>query len=69
MALMLIISSLLTISWLVYKIIKDRKKYDNTVYLKNLHTIKSFLIVIYSLDDYVTWVHRDEIKADYKICR
>ena len=65
MALILIISSIGIIAGVVYKILIDRKKYDNTVYLKNLLKIKSFLEKIYSLDDYVTWVHRDEIKANY----
>lgn len=65
MALILIISSIGIIAGVVYKILIDRKKYENTVYLKNLQTIKSFLEMIYSLDDYVTWVLRDQIKAKY----
>jgi len=65
MALILFILSVVIIAGVVYKFIIDSKKYKNNVYLKNLQTIKSFLEMIYSLDDYVTWVHRDKIKENY----
>jgi hypothetical protein len=51
MVFILIISSVIIIAGVVYKVLTDRKKYENDVYLKNLQTIKSFLEMIYSLDD------------------
>lgn len=66
MALRYIILSVIFISGIIYKILLDRKKYENTDYLKNLQTIKSFIDMINSIDDYVTWVHREQIKSDYE---
>lgn len=66
MALKLIIISVIFIAGIICKILIDRKKYEHTAYLKNLQIIKSFLAIIHSLDDYVTWVHRDQLKAEYK---
>ena len=65
MAIMLIILLVILITGIIFKILKDKKKYENELYLKNLETIKSFLEMIHSLNDYVTWVHRDQIKKEY----
>ncbi|NGM72841.1 UvrD-helicase domain-containing protein [Sphingobacterium sp. SGL-16] len=65
MSLRLIILFVIIIAGIVYKHFTDRKKYENVVYQKNLEIIKSFLDIIHSLNDYVTWVHRDHLKAEY----
>lgn len=41
------------------------KKYKSIDYLSNLQNITGFINLIQSLNDYVTWVQRDKIKATY----
>lgn len=43
----------------------EKKKYKNTTYLSNLQKVASFFVTIQSLDDYITWVQRDQIKSKY----
>jgi DNA helicase IV len=43
----------------------ERKKYSDTVYLSNLKLINEFIDLLQTLSDYVTWVHRDQIKSQY----
>lgn len=61
----LIILGAIAIACILYKLLSQKKKYENPVYLKNLQTIKIALDVISSLNDYVTWVRRDQIKSRY----
>lgn len=42
-----------------------KKRYKDTTYQENLKTILQFLNMIGSLNDYVTWVQRDQIKQRY----
>lgn len=42
-----------------------KKKYQETTYLSNLPLIALFFDTIQKLDDYVTWVHRDQIKTKF----
>lgn len=49
----------------VYGLISAKKKYENPIYVKNLKAVNEFLEYIRSLNDYVTWVHRDRLKAEY----
>jgi DNA helicase IV len=66
MILTLIIISTVIISLLiVYRQLTEKKKYQSTNYLYNLEQISSFFDKIEKIDDYVTWVHRDEIKAQF----
>jgi Superfamily I DNA and RNA helicases len=55
----------LLIIQIVYKLLSEKKKYENSTYLKNLKTINEFLAQVNSLNDYVTWVQRDRIKSEY----
>ena len=50
---------------IVFRQLPDKKKYQDTVYLGNLQLISEFIGLIQSLNDYVTWVQRDQIKTDF----
>lgn len=66
MILTLIIISAIIISFLiVYLQLTEKKKYQSTTYLSNLEQISLFFDTIQKLDDYVTWVCRDEIKTRF----
>lgn len=43
----------------------EEKKYQNPSYISNLNQIDSFFDTIQSLNDYTTWVQRDQIKSNY----
>lgn len=43
----------------------EKKKYQGTEYLRNLKQATKFLAHIQTLNDYVTWVQRDQIKSEY----
>lgn len=45
--------------------ILENKKYQDAVYLNNLQQIAEFIYILQSLNDYVTWIQRDEIKTKY----
>lgn len=63
MELTVIIIFVLMISFLI--IYRQRKKYKDTTYLSNLRLISLFFDKIQRLDDYVTWVQRDQIKIQF----
>jgi DNA helicase-4 len=66
MTLTLIIISAVIISFLiVYRLVTEKKKYQDTAYLSNLQQIAAFFDTIERLDDYVTWVQRDQIKTRF----
>ena len=50
---------------IVYQKLAEKKKYQDTIYLSNLEEIPLFFDTIQRLDDYVTWVQRDQIKARF----
>ncbi len=50
---------------IVFQQLSERRKYQDAVYLENLQLITEFIHRIQSLNDYVTWVHRDQIKTEY----
>lgn len=43
----------------------SKKKYSTPDYLSHLHLAKEFISLYHSLSDYITWPHRDQIKAQY----
>ncbi|MDC6390977.1 UvrD-helicase domain-containing protein [Maribacter sp. PR1] len=43
----------------------EKKKYQDNEYLRNLQLATKFLAHIQTLNDYVTWVQRDQIKSEY----
>lgn len=45
----------------------DKKKYENPVYLSNLQQIDRFFSSIDCINDYITWVHRDQLKSEYQL--
>src|SRR5690606_6591974 len=53
------------IVFVVYRILAEKKKYENPTYLRNQQTIDEFLTLVGSLNDYVTWVQRDQLKSEY----
>jgi len=60
-----IISIVLLVALIVYRQLVEKNKYKDTTYLSNLLQIVSFFETIQALDDYVTWVQRDQIKLKY----
>lgn len=68
---MILISSIISIAILVFLIIYrqslEKKKYQGAVYLSNLQQVFSFFDTIKTLNDYITWVQRDQIKSKYSI--
>lgn len=62
----LIIFSVVIISFLiVYLQLTEKNKYQAPTYVSNLEQITSFFLILHSLDDYVTWLHRDKIKSEF----
>lgn len=63
----LIITFLLSISLILFYLYikKEKNKYSNIVYLKNLQQIKDFIEQMNRFNDYVTWVEREQIKSNY----
>jgi DNA helicase-4 len=61
----IIIVIALLVTFIVYRQSLEKKKYQNTTYQYNLQQIASFFVTIQTLDDYVTWVQRDQIKSRY----
>ena len=52
-------------SLIVYRQLYENKKYIDIVYLNNLQHILEFNNIINALNDYVSWVQRDKLKANY----
>lgn len=55
----------LFVTFIVYRKSLEKKKYQDTTYLSNLQQIASFFDTIQVLNDYTTWVQRDQIKSKY----
>lgn len=55
----------LLVAFIVYRQSLEKKKYHDPIYLSNLQQIASFFDTIQALNDYVTWVQRDQIKSRY----
>ena len=60
-----IIVVVLLVTFIVYRQSLEKKKYHDTTYLSNLQQIASFFDTIQALNDYTTWVQRDQIKSKY----
>ncbi len=60
-----IIAVTLLVVFLLFHLSLEKKKYQDTAYLSNLQQIASFFDTIKTLNDYVTWLHRDQIKSKY----
>ena len=60
-----IIAILLVVTFIVFRQSLEKKKYKATAYLSALQKIASFFDTLRTLDDYVTWVQRDQIKSEY----
>jgi DNA helicase-4 len=62
----LLLGSVVVITFvMIFRYLSEKRKYQNPIYLQNLQLIIEFLGLIQSLDDYVTWVYRDQIKLKY----
>lgn len=63
---LLIITSIVILIFLIaYRQLSEKKKYKNDVYLNNLQQITEFNNIINALNDYVSWVQRDNLKTKY----
>lgn len=60
-----IIAIALLVAFISYRQSLEKKKYKDSTYLSNLQQISSFFDTIQSLNDYTTWVERDQIKLKY----
>lgn len=61
----IIIAIILLFSMLLYFYKVEKNKYEKPIFKEHLTHIDSFFEVIEKLDDYITWVHRDEIKNQF----
>jgi DNA helicase-4 len=61
----IIIAVALLVFLIVFRQSLEKKKYQDTTYLSNLQQIPLFFYTIQTLNDYVTWVQRDQIKSKY----
>ena len=60
---------LIVVLLLFFKQSLEKNKYRNIVYVNHLKEATQFIDHIQSLDDYVTWVQRDQIKSKYSNVR
>lgn len=58
-----IIAVAVLVAFIVYQQSLEKKKYLDTTYLSNLQQIASFFDTIQALNDYTTWMQRDQIKC------
>lgn len=58
-------SAILIGALIVYRQVTENKKYVETTYVANIVQIDLFFETIKRLDDYVTWVQRDQIKEQF----
>lgn len=62
----LLIVLVVTITFvIIFRHLSEKRKYQDPTYLQNLQKINEFIGLLESLDDYITWVYRDEIKVKY----
>lgn len=57
----------LLVAFIVYLQSLEKKKYHDSTYLSHLQQIASFFDTIQALNDYTTWMHRDQIKLKYLV--
>jgi len=62
-----IIVATLLVFYIVFRYILEKKKYKDPTYLSNIEQIGSFFRTIQKFDNYITWVHRDQIKSEYLV--
>jgi DNA helicase-4 len=60
-----VISILVLLFFIIFRQLLENKKYHNTFYISKLQQVHEFLHYIQTLEDYVTWVERDQIKLKY----
>ncbi len=53
----------------IFQQLQEKKKYKDTKYIINLDQAKDFIDNIQKLNDYITWVERDQIKSQYSSAR
>jgi DNA helicase-4 len=56
---------LLISGYLIYKNYNTNKRYSDEIYQNSLKKIKGFESYIASINDYITWVKKDEIRTEY----
>ena len=59
------ILNVITTFIIVFRQLLQKNKYQDPVYLNNLKLITEFICLVQSLNDYVTWVQLDQIKANF----
>jgi DNA helicase-4 len=55
----------LLLSLIVWQYFVNKKKYNEPTYLSNLKLAHEFIDLTKKFNDYITWVERDRIKAEY----
>ncbi len=63
----IVISAVIIGVLIFYRQLVEKKKYQDTTYLSNLQKIPSFFDTIQKIDDYFTWVQRDQIKTRFSV--
>ena len=62
---LIIFSTLMISSLIIFRQLTSKKKYQNPTYLSNLQQIYLFFDLILGFDDYVTWVQQNQIKKQF----
>lgn len=62
---LIIIIATLSVCLFIYRHYRAKIKYQEPTYLSNVAQISLFFDIIEQFDDYVTWVHRDQIKKQF----
>lgn len=57
--------TILIIVYIIFRYKSEKNKYNNAIFKENLVQISLFFELIDKLDDYITWVKRDEIKTQF----
>lgn len=65
MEIVIISITILLVVYIIFRYKSEKNKYNNIIFKENLVQISLFFELIDKLDDYITWVKRDEIKTQF----
>lgn len=65
MEIVIISITILLVVYIIFRYKSEKNKYNNIIFKENLVQISLFFELVDKLDDYITWVKRDEIKTQF----
>lgn len=65
MEIVIISITILLVVYIIFRYKSEKNKYNNPIFKENLAQISLFFELVDKLDDYITWVKRDEIKTQF----